>query len=64
MNGWIESGDYKVEKNERFNKAYELIKEELKAIDKVVGEFYKHVKAGNAQGNVSDIVKILEAQKK
>jgi hypothetical protein len=40
------------------------IEKELPIMEKVVGAFYENAKAGNAQVNVNEIVKILEAQKK
>jgi hypothetical protein len=64
MNGWISDPDYKTEKQDKFDKSYQLIEKELTTMDKVVGAFYENAKAGNAQVTVNEIVKILEAQKK
>jgi hypothetical protein len=65
MNGWItDQKEYENERNERFKQAIELIKMELPIMEKSAEAFYANVKAGNAQVNVNDLVKILDAQKK
>jgi hypothetical protein len=65
MNGWItDDREYAEEREKKFTQTIELIKEELKIMDKVVGAFYENAKAGNAQVSIDEIVKILEAQKK
>ena len=65
MNEWIKDDtNNEIERKEKFEKAIELIKKELKIMAPLAQAFYANVKAGNAQVNVNDIVKILEAQKK
>ena len=65
MNGWVGNlGEYEKERNEKFKQAVELIKAELPTMEKSAEAFYTNVKAGNAQVNVTDIIKILDAQKK
>lgn len=65
MNGWITNPtEYDKERNEKFKQAVELIKAELPTMEKAAEAFYANAKAGNAQVNVNDIVKILDTQKK
>jgi hypothetical protein len=65
MNGWIQSlEEYEYERRQKFELALELIKQELPVMEKMIEAFYSNVKAGNAQVNVNDNVKTLDAQKK
>ena len=64
MNEWITQEKYEAETRYRFDEALKKISEELPVMKEAVTAFYTNVKAGDAKVNVSDIVKVLEAQKK
>jgi hypothetical protein len=62
MNNWITQEKYDLEREEKFAKTVSLIEKELPLI--AVGAFFSNVKAGNAQENVNELIKLLEEMKK
>jgi hypothetical protein len=62
MNDWIGSEDYKAMSNYRFDKAMEVIKEELKFIPRTTDAFSLNMKGCDAKC-LEEITKVLKAQK-